>query len=195
MDLLRYVTHPDVTIDPSVPVPRWGLSEEGRRRATAMLGQPWVSTITRLVSSDETKALETARILGDHLELEIEVRDSIGEADRSSTGFVGPTRFEELADRFFAEPRESVSGWERAVDAQSRIVRSLADVTSPTERAGDVVVIGHGAVGTLLMCHLAALRIDRRHDQPHQGHVWTFDRRAGRLLHRWHAIDRPDPQT
>jgi len=57
------------------------------------------------------------------------------------------------------------------------------------EGEGDAVVIGHGAVGTLLMCRLARLPIDRRYDQPGQGHYWSYDRTTAELLHQWLPID------
>ena len=58
-----YVTHPQVRIDPNVPVPRWGLSEEGRARAEAFAGHPLVTAARRVVASTETKAIELAQIL------------------------------------------------------------------------------------------------------------------------------------
>jgi len=190
--LLRYVTHPDVSIDPATPIERWGLSATGVARATAMLSQPWVPDVGRVVSSDETKAIETARILADHVGLDVEVRDGIGENDRSSTGFLAPEDFERTADRFFASPRESVRGWERAVDAQARIVRGLEDLLD-AETALSTVVVGHGGVGTLWYCHLAGLAISREHDQPGQGHYLTLDVATRRVLHHWRPIDSIEP--
>lgn len=188
MGLLRYVTHPEVQVDPATPVPRWGLSPAGTRRAEALRRQPWLAATRRIVSSDEVKAVQTAEILATSLGVAVEVRDGIGEHDRSSTGFVPPDRFEALADRFFAEPERSVEGWERAVDAQDRILRNLADLLGG-DGGGDVVVVGHGGVGTLWCCALAGRPIDRRHDQPGQGHYVTVDRATRRLLHGWRPID------
>ena len=99
MPLLRYVTHPNVSVDPATPIERWGLDSNGVARAVAMLDQPWVPGVARIVSSDETKAIETARILADHVGLQVEVRGGIGENDRSSTGFLPPEEFERTADR------------------------------------------------------------------------------------------------
>lgn len=184
---LRYITHPNVDIDPDVSVTAWSLSDVGRQRAAAMLAQPWVSSTTRIVSSDETKALETAQILADHLGLIVEVRDGCGENDRTATGFVPPDQFEVLADSFFARPETSTRGWERAVDAQQRVVGNLGDLLGSSE--DDVAVIGHGAVGTLWYCHLAGLAIDRQYDQPGQGHYFTVDLDTGTVDHSWVAID------
>ena len=51
---------------------------------------------------------------------------------------------------------------------------------------GDVLLIGHGAVGTLLYCHLAGLAISRAHDQPKGGgNVFAFERISRNILHPW----------
>lgn len=190
MSVLRYLTHPQVRVDASVPVPRWGLSELGRRRVVTMCsGRSWVDEVGRIVSSDETKALETAAIVALAAGVPVEIRAGLHENDRSATGFVPPERFERLADRFFARPQASIEGWERALDAQSRIVAATADLVADGD--GDVLVVGHGAVGTLLLCHLLGVSIDRREDQPAGGGcVWAYDRAAAAVRHRWVPVER-----
>lgn len=188
MTLLRYVTHPNVAIDPALSVPRWSLSAEGRRRARRLVDQPWIDAVGHIVSSIETKAIETAGIVAAHLGVDVEVRAGTGENDRSATGFVPPERFEALADRFFAEPDVSVEGWERAADAQTRITAALADLFDH-DPGHDTLIVGHGGVGTLWYCCLAQVPIDRRHDQPGQGHYYTIDRTTRRPLHPWRPID------
>lgn len=198
MSLLRYVSHAQVVQDPAVPVPRWGLSPEGRRRVEVLADQPWLATVGRILSSDETKAVETATILADRLGLTVDIRPATGETDRSATGWVPHQRHEELAARYFAEPEVSADGWERAADSQRRVVEALADVIrEPSEPPADptrpdVVVVGHGGVGTLLWCHLSGAAIDRRHDQPGQGHHWAWDRASRTMLHPWRPIDEID---
>lgn len=191
MALLRYVSHPQVQVDPAVPVPRWSLSAAGRERVERMLIQPWLAAVGRILSSPEAKAVETAELLAHHLDLTVEVRERTGEIDRSATGFVAPERHEALAEACFARPDRSADGWERAIDAQTRIVAALADVLGAPggEQQPDLVVVGHGGVGTLLYCHLAGLAIDRRHDQRGQGHYWTYDRSSGDVLHPWVPVD------
>ena len=190
MSTLRYITHPQVEIDLSTPVARWGLNALGRERAARLAAQPWLANIRRIVCSSETKALETARILGAQLGLEPEVRSATGENDRTATGPLPAAEFEQLADRFFAEPDVSVRGWERACDAQRRIADQLADLL----RSGDereIVVVGHGGVGTLWYCHLLGVPIDRRYDQPSQGHYLSVDLASARPLHGWRRIEEP----
>jgi broad specificity phosphatase PhoE len=190
---LRYLTHPQVALDPAVPVPDWGLSAEGLARTQALAKAEWLTSITRIVASGERKALQTADVLADALHLEIERRDAMGENDRSSTGFLPPREFEAVADAFFRDPERSVRGWERAVDAQERIVRETEAVLSKPV-TGDILLIGHGAVGTLLFCHYANLPIDRAHDQPAGGgHYFSLVIEGRRVLHPWRPMETPPP--
>lgn len=184
-----YLTHPQVLIDPAVPVPRWPLNAVGRARAEAASQSAWAAGVGRIVSSEETKAVETAAIIGAALGVEPESRPDMGENDRSSTGFLASEAFEAMADRFFAHPEVSAEGWERAVDAQAR-VRAAADAVLAEQSPGDLLLVGHGAVGTLLMTALLGLPISRALDQPHGGgNVFAFDAASGHVLHRWLPLE------
>ena len=165
MTLIRYLTHPQVNIDPAIPVPSWGLSAVGQTRTEELANTMSLSGTTQIISSGEQKAIETAEIIAGKLKVAVEVREAMHENDRSATGFLQPDEFEAVATQFFANPLVSIRGWERAIDAQSRIVREVESVLG-RDRPGDVLFVGHGAVGTLLLCHYSGFAIDRSHDQP-----------------------------
>ncbi|MCP3373490.1 histidine phosphatase family protein [Bradyrhizobium cajani] len=189
MSIVRYLTHPQVQIDPDVPVPQWGLSSVGRTRTEALANAGWLANTTQIISSGERKAIETAEIIAGRLGVMIEIRDAMHENDRSATGFLKPDEFEKVADQFFAQPHLSVRGWERAIDAQARIVREVEAVLVRS-RPGDVLFVGHGAVGTLLFCHYAGHPIDRIHDQPAGGgNCFAFAREERRVLHGWRRME------
>jgi broad specificity phosphatase PhoE len=194
MATVFFITHPDVLIDPAVPVPDWPLNPRGIERMRAMLSQPWVPGIVHVASSTERKAADGATILAEHLKLTVVLHPGLGENDRSSTGYLPKTDFEVMADAFFAHPEESVRGWERAVDAQARVVAAMRDVLEAAP-LGDVAVVAHGGVGALLLCHLRGSPISRAADQPSGpgagsgGHVLAFDRSDWTLRDGWRAID------
>ena len=157
-----------------------------------MLGQPWIGSIRRIVSSAERKAIETAEVLARHLGLAVEVRERMHENDRSATGFVPPPEFEAVADQFFARPYDSVRGWERAIDAQSRIVGEVEAALETGEP--DIAFVGHGGVGTLLLLHLHGREISREADQPAGGgNYFAYDVEARRILHGWRSIEPAPP--
>jgi broad specificity phosphatase PhoE len=186
-----FVTHPDVAIDPAVPVPHWPLSPRGRERMRAALARPWVRRIRAIHCSTERKAIDAAAILAEGVGVGFAVHAGLGENDRSATGYLPKAEFEAVADAFFARPTESVRGWERAVDAQARIVGAVDAVLRAAPEDGDVAIVSHGAVGALLLCALEGLAIDRGQDQPpgNGGYYFPFDFRTRLLRHGWTAID------
>lgn len=183
-----YLTHPQVRIDPAIPVPRWGLSPAGRERAAILAASTWARRLRRVVASDETKAVETAAVIAEAAGLRVEIRPGLHENDRSATGYLPAPEFEATADLFFAHPRESIRGWERAVDAQARIVRAVTEILGE-DPAASTLFVGHGGVGTLLLCHLTGRPIARMRDQPSGGgNLFAFEG-VGRVLHSWRALE------
>lgn len=164
-----YISHPQVQIDPQVPVPDWNLSARGRERTLAAARLPWVAELRRIISSPERKAVETAGILAEAAGLRVEIAADSHEIDRSSTGYLSHDDHEAAANQFFANPQLSFRGWERAVDAQARIVRSVTAVLVDHDPSEPIAFVGHGGVGTLLKCHLARQPIARDRDQPPGG--------------------------
>jgi broad specificity phosphatase PhoE len=195
MPIVFFITHPDVAIDRRVPIPDWPLNERGRARIRVILDQHWVRNIHSVFSSDERKARDGAEILADGLGLaSFSIVRSLGENDRSATGFLGPDEFEATVNAFFEQPQTSVRGWEPAADAQARIIRAVEQVIAQAPLTGDVAIVGHGGTGTLLYCHLARVPISGRYDQPRtNGGNWSsFDRLSRKLLHTgWQSIDAP----
>lgn len=181
-----FVTHAEVAVDPAVPVPQWSLSAAGRARLSHLVAQPWVPTLTGVVSSTERKAVETAEVLAAAAGLPATNDPALGENDRSATGYLPPLEFEAVADRFFARPEESVRGWERAVDAQHRIVTAVRRVVAGA--SGNAAIVAHGGVGALMLCSLLGVPIDRSYDQPGQGSWFSFDAVTGRVASGWRRI-------
>ena len=104
------MTHPEVTIDPAVPVPDWPLSPLGRQRMRLALQQPWLNRTRAIFCSAERKAREASDIVATHLRLAPIVIESLGENDRSATGYLPKPEFEAVADDFFAQPEKRVRG-------------------------------------------------------------------------------------
>ena len=153
----------------------------------AFAGDPVLRGLRAVWASTEAKAIEAAGLLAAGFGLPVHVHHGLGENDRSATGFLPPAEFEPVVNAFFAAPDESVRGWERAVDAQARVVAAV-DAILGAHEAGDVALVAHGGVGTLLLCRLLGARISRSLDQPGQGHVFAFDAATRRVLHGWRPI-------
>lgn len=187
---VRYLSHPQVIIDPTKPVQSWSLNERGHARVAALAASDALLGTRHVISSAETKALETATPLAEALGCQLVIREAMHENDRGATGFLPPDEFETVADQFFAHPEESVRGWETAKTAQARIVREVRACLEAFNR-GDVLFVGHGGVGTLLFCHLSQVPISRRFDQGSGGGGCYFEFAApnGKPIANWQPLE------
>ena len=158
----------------------------------ALAEQNWMSGVRAIYCSAERKAIDGAMILAEGLALSHSVVPELGENDRSSTGYLPAKQFAAVVAEFFGKPDESVYGWERAVDAQRRIVTATTAVLRKDQTDGDVAIVAHGGVGTLLLCHLVNMPITQNQDQPatNGGNFFSFERETFRVIHGWQRIDR-----
>jgi len=186
-----FITHPNVIIDPAIPVPRWPLSPRGVERMQALLAKPWIRNISAIYCSTEQKAIDGAEILAAHLSIGYEMLDELGEIDRSSTGYLPQDEFKATVDAFFASPDKSIRGWETACEAQQRIVRAIDSIVENDRSDRDIAIVSHGGVGALYLCHLKGCEISRREGQTGTdgGNYYCFDAQSRSLLHGWKPID------
>lgn len=189
MPTIFFLTHPEVVIDPAVPIPRWPLSDVGKRRMERFVGDPVSGGVASVHSSDEQKALDGARIAASALDVPHRIDPELGENDRASTGYLPPPEFWGVVAEFFARPDESVRGWERARDAQARIVRAVARAAREAP-AGDLLIVSHGGVGALLTAKLSEVEIGQEGRPQHPGGgCWLeIDRETLTITRSWQAI-------
>jgi broad specificity phosphatase PhoE len=191
MRIAYLITHPNVVVDPHVPVSRWSLSALGRERMRQMLSQPWVATITAVYSSAEQKAIDGARILAHHLELTPHIVEALGEIDRSSTGYLPAEEHAVVATAFFAEPDRSIRGWETARAAQQRIIKAVEAIVAADATPGNIAMVAHGAVATLYLCQLKGVPImqEQRPPAPDGGAYYCFEIETKSLVQDWKLVD------
>jgi broad specificity phosphatase PhoE len=190
MATLFFLTHPEVIIDPAVPITEWGLSDVGRRRMERFIGEARSQGLVAAYSSDERKATDGAAIASAALGIPHLVDAELGENDRSSTGYLAPPEFWQVVEVFFQHPDESVRGWETARAAQARIVRAVKRLVANEQAAGDILVVSHGGVGRLLAAHLQGVDIGQedRPEHPGGGCWLEIDRETLRIRQTWQSI-------
>jgi broad specificity phosphatase PhoE len=178
MGAIVFITHPEVVIDPAVPVPRWPLSPVGRARMEAFAAALAGRKVAEVWSSDEQKAVDGAAILAERLGAPHRIQPALGENGRESTGYIAPPEFWEVVDQFFAR--------------QARIIGAVTQVDRAAER-GVVLIVSHGGVGALLTAHLQNVAIGQedRPPNPSGGCYLVIDRGPLRLRQSWRAMEEP----
>ena len=92
MTVVHFITHPEVSIDPTVPVPDWPLSPVGIRRMRLAMERPWLAAVRSVFCSAERKAMDAAGIMANHLGVSPIVVETLSENDRSATDATGSSR-------------------------------------------------------------------------------------------------------
>ena len=191
MASLIFITHPEVVIDPDQPITEWPLNSIGRARMERFADLIADRNVTAVYASTERKARDGAAIVAERLGLPYQAHEDLGENDRSATGFIAPPEFWEVVREFFGRPHESIRGWERAIDAQTRIVKAVSRILREDQTSGDMVVVSHGAVGCLLTAHLQKVEIgqETRPQHPGGGCFIVIDRDSFTLTQDWRTVE------
>lgn len=185
-----YLTHPEVDIDPTKPVPKWRLSTLGFSRGLGLARSGALQGFGPFFCSNEVKSIETAEILASHVGQGVFRRSDLGEVDRSATGYLEAAAFEAHRKALFAAPDHSCGGWETAHHAQARVVAATRAALAQT-KGRKPVFVGHGAVGAFLKCALGGRPIDLSEDQPGTGggHGFVFDPETWAVQSDWHRFE------
>ena len=146
---------PDV--EPERPASTWSLGDIGRQRAELLAARLSGFRPTKIWSSKEPKAVETAEVVATGFGVSVQVADGLEEHHRTGGPFL-PTQgeFEASVERFFRKPDEVVFGTESANEALSRF-SSAMNLAIQSEQT-DTVVITHGTVMTLYVARLAGVQ-------------------------------------
>jgi 2,3-bisphosphoglycerate-dependent phosphoglycerate mutase len=126
----------------------WPLSDAGRLQCEQLAERLAVYDLAAIISSDETKARETAEILATRLSLMPEMDHSLGEHRRDNAPYLSRPVFEASIRKLFAEPDVLVFGQETATQAYMRFAGAVRRALM-AHPSGDVALVTHGTVMTL----------------------------------------------
>lgn len=150
---LILVKHSVPQIEKDRPANTWTLSEEGKSRALRLVEELREFSPEVIVSSDESKAKETAEIVATRFQLELQVRPDLYEHDRSNVPFLSHDVFQASIREFFQKPNELVFGRETANQAYTRVYRAIHSILNEHTNK-TVVIVTHGTVISLFVSRL-----------------------------------------
>ena len=189
MPTAYYFTYTQVRVEPAVSNFAWRLSDEGRARVIGVINAPWMARIGRIATADEDRAVETAGILARRRKLPVTVNPGLRDVGRPGHEYLCASEFQETLAALFARPdRPTRLGWETARHAQERIVAAVSEEVAEGASGGDLLFTGHGAAGTLLLCHLDGSPISSDSFEPTPGgNLFAFDCDTLKVLFRWRS--------
>jgi broad specificity phosphatase PhoE len=150
MPRLILVKHSSPKVNPDVPAAQWSLSPEGEARCAALAEAMRAYRPAAIVSSEETKALQTARAVAGALGLDCSTAPDLHEHDRSNVPMMDTREFLSSMALVFKRPDEVALGRESANGACDRFERAVRSIAAQ-HADGDVLIVSHGTVISLLV--------------------------------------------
>ena len=156
------------------------LTERGRRQASALAGWAASVPIERVLSSDLSRAVETATESATAVGVPLEVDPRLREVDfgrgEGMTADEMTATFPDERERFLSAPASSpLPGGESGVAAVERAGTALLELAASERTA---LVVAHTTLGRLLLCHVLGLPLDayrRAFPSVGNGTVSTFE--------------------
>jgi broad specificity phosphatase PhoE len=150
MRKLILVKHCPPEVVPERPSERWHLSEKGRALCVPLADALQGHAPSLIVSSDEPKASETARLVAERLKVPWQTAPGLHEHDRSNVPHMRSGEFISMVELFFRKPGELTLGRETADQARSRFESAVRRVLD-AHPSGNVAVVSHGTVIALML--------------------------------------------
>ncbi|HET7377903.1 MAG TPA: histidine phosphatase family protein [Anaerolineae bacterium] len=125
----------------------WPLSDHGEEQVRALAQQPFWSEVKAIITSDEPKAVSTVDRIAFERNIPFFMHPGLRDLKRT------PEWIEDYEARVlevFQKPALSIGGWERAADAQSRILTALDELIAKYDPE-PFAVVSHGMVLSLLL--------------------------------------------
>jgi broad specificity phosphatase PhoE len=150
MRKLILIKHAKPDVVPDVPSEQWHLSPQGKEQC-----EPLADLIARyeptiIVSSTEPKAVETAQLVAQRLNVSHETGNDLFEHDRSNVPHMRSGEFISHVELLFRQPDDLVLGLESANEAEARFRAAVDDVVK-RHASGNVAIVSHGTVIALFL--------------------------------------------
>ena len=148
-----FLRHAETEIDREVPVSYWRLTKEGRRAAYELADAGMFDDVDMIVTSEESKAIETAEPIAKRLGTQPMCVAELGEIHRDSGGFLDKKDFDKAIHFSLTNLDNSKHEWEKGRDALERFEGAIERIDSEYEHK-NILIVAHGCVVNLYFAHL-----------------------------------------
>lgn len=150
MRKLILVKHSMPTLNDKVPSNEWVLSEVGKKNCIKLSKMLEKYEANSIFSSNEPKALETAKLVAGILNKDVKIESGLHEHERTNEKLLTSELFKVKMKEFFIKQDELVFGKETAIEAQKRFYNAVNELISKNQD-DNIIIVAHGTVITLFV--------------------------------------------
>lgn len=145
---LVFIRHSQSLVNPSIPIPSWGLSDEGVTLATTLRENPIIKAVQVMYSSLQTKALETAVLLTKNTGVPIKTDNRFTEFTSLTNHFMKPEEHTESIRAFCAGTVERIHDGETSAEGLKRFNDAIIATVAAERDKQAVGIVSHGGIMT-----------------------------------------------
>ncbi|SDL86841.1 histidine phosphatase family protein [Sediminibacillus halophilus] len=152
MGQLLLIKHAKPIISSSIPSSNWVLSNAGIKQAAKLAPFLDKYDFSTIFTSEEPKAIHTARIIATELNQQVEIKKGLHEHERHQNRIIYPeNEWQSIIKSFFDCPNDLVFGAETASEAFDRFDAAVKSLIHSQSRQEDMVIVAHGTVISLFV--------------------------------------------
>jgi 2,3-bisphosphoglycerate-dependent phosphoglycerate mutase len=148
MKYLLLARHSNPIINPDEEPTNWSLSTIGKENARIIAAKIRNYQPEIIISSIEQKAIETAKIFANDMNIEHKVMNDLHEQRRSKIRYLSDEEFQNSIKKLFENPNQLVFGDESANQAKERFESAICNIEAKYPEK-TLCIVSHGIVISL----------------------------------------------
>jgi broad specificity phosphatase PhoE len=140
-----FIRHSKSLVNPDIPIPTWGLSEEGVTLAKKLNELIQIKTLDVIYASLQTKAIETAVLVTKNTGIPIKTDNRLTETTSFTNKFVNLEQLEQNTKNYYSNPKISINNGETLEEALNRFNTAISDITK-FENKDNIGIVSHGNI-------------------------------------------------
>ncbi len=143
---LILIRHSKSLINPNIPIPTWGLSDEGVALAKKLGEIEQIKSLDVIYSSLQPKALETAILATKNIGIPIKTDDRLTESTSFTNKFVSPEQPQKNVEQYYSDRDLSINNGETFKEALERFNNAINDIVKVETDKKNIGIVSHGNI-------------------------------------------------
>lgn len=170
------IRHSKTKRDSNVPIPLWGLAEEGIEAARELSSNKKIQQLDVLYASLQTKALETAVLLAKPNAIPIKTNDGLTEITSYTNKFIPDIAiYEQTLKNYYAGKIQRINGGETLQEALARFNSTIETIVKENKDKKSIGIVSHGHILTLYSSQFKKIDLYDTHLRIKQPDISVFD--------------------
>lgn len=143
---LVLVRHSKSLVNPDIPIPTWGLSEEGVILAKGLREITVINSLEVVYSSLQSKALETAVYMTKNSGIQIKTDNRLTESTSFTNKFVDLEQLAQNTKDYYSNTDLSINNGETFQEALNRFMTAIENIIKAEAGKKNIGIVSHGNI-------------------------------------------------